>query len=107
MKLFILAVAGVAVLLASAGCGGSASGDSSKLTREQYNQVSVGMTAEQVKSIAGAPVKTETSSMPAGHSMGGSVMTTTMNYEYWYYQGDRGWVRLQLTNGKVDAKSGY
>jgi len=46
--------------------------------------------------------------MSGGHSMGGGSMTgDSMNMEYWYYQGSKGWVRLEITDDKVTAKSGY
>lgn len=93
-------------LLAVAGCGGGAT-SSQELSREKYDQISNGMTSEQVKSIAGEPAKTESSSMSGGHQMGGTMMTTAMSIEYWYYQGSRGWVRLTMSNGKVTNKSGY
>lgn len=94
------------VLPAAAGCGGG-SGGSSELTREKYDQITVGMAAEKVKAIAGEPSRTETKTMAAGEPMGGMVMTGDMVTEYWYYQGDKGWVRLEITDGRMTSKSGY
>jgi len=66
------------------------------------------MSADQVKSLAGEPVRTESKAMSGGHSMGeGSMSGDNMNMEYWYYQGSKGWVRLEITDDKVTAKSGY
>lgn len=94
------------VLPILAGCG-SGSSSSQELNREKYDQISNGMTADQVKSLAGDPAKTESSTMSGGHSMGGATMTSAMTVEYWYYQGSRGWVRLTMSDGKVTSKSGY
>lgn len=104
--LIVFLVVALLILPAIAGCGGG-SASSQELSREKYDQISSGMTTEQLKSIAGEPAKTESSSMSGGHSMGGSMMTTKMTIEYWYYQGSRGWVRLTMSDGKVSAKSGY
>ena len=30
-----------------------------------------------------------------------------MNVENWYYQGSKGWVRIEVSDGKVTAKTGY
>lgn len=102
----VFAITTLLVLPVVAGCGGGSS-DSQELGREKYDQISNGMTTGQVKSIAGEPAKTEASSMSGGHQMGGSMMTTAMSVEYWYYQGSRGWVRLTMSDGKVTSKSGY
>ena len=102
----VFAITTLLVLPVVAGCGSGASG-SQELDREKYDQINNGMTTEQVKSIAGEPAKTESSSMSGGHQMGGVTMTSGMTIEYWYYQGSRGWVRLTISDGKVTSKSGY
>jgi len=112
MKKTLIAAAAAALLLAlpaiSSGCGDSAAAGSNNMTPEKYNTIEVGMSSDQVKSIAGDPIKKETKSMHAGHSMGnGSVAGGSMTMEYWYYQGNKGWVRLEVADGKVTAKSGY
>lgn len=103
----------IALLLALAaatavGCGStSSSAGSAKIDRTAYDRIANGMSADKVKAIAGEPQKTEQSTMPAGHSMGGMEMTEDMAMESWYYQGEKGWVRFDLTNGLVTGKSGY
>ncbi|MFA5802357.1 MAG: hypothetical protein WC911_07755 [Thermoleophilia bacterium] len=104
----IVAAIAIAALIAISGCGTQASTDSSNLSSEKYAQINVGMSADQVKSLAGEPSRTEAKSMSGGHSMGGGSMSgDAMSMEYWYYQGSKGWVRLEMADGKVSAKSGY
>lgn len=100
------ALAGLVVL--TSGCGGAATADSRSLSSEKYAQIDIGMGQDQVKTIAGEPEKTESKSMGGGHSMGGGSMSgDAMTMEYWYYQGSKGWVRFEISDGKVSAKSGY
>ena len=106
MKKKLLTVLTIAVALAAiaiaSGCGATATGQS-QLSADKYKQITTGMSADQVKSIAGDPAKTEskdTGSMP-GMQMNGDKM------DYWYYQGSQGWVRLEISGGKVTNKSGY
>lgn len=109
-KTLAIFVAFIAFLMLTiiSGCGTQASTDSSNLSSEKYAQINVGMSADQVKSVAGEPSRTEAKSMSGGHSMGGGTMSgDSMNMEYWYYQGSKGWVRLEVADGKVTAKSGY
>ncbi|MFA6002391.1 MAG: hypothetical protein WC828_09840 [Thermoleophilia bacterium] len=102
------ALSAVVVLAIISGCGTQASSDSSNLSSEKYAQINIGMTADQVKSLAGEPSRTEAKNMSGGHSMGGGSMSgDSMNMEYWYFQGSKGWVRLEMADGKVTAKSGY
>ncbi|MFA5810636.1 MAG: hypothetical protein WC935_09960 [Thermoleophilia bacterium] len=102
------AITAFMVLTIISGCGTQASTDSSNLSSEKYAQINVGMSADQVKSMAGEPSRTEAKSMSGGHSMDGGTMSgDSMNMEYWYYQGSKGWVRLEMADGKVTAKSGY
>lgn len=112
----ILITSGAAVLLIAvlaiiSGCGGSqASGDaksaSTELTAEKYAQLTEGMPADQIKAIAGEPTKKESKSASGGHAMG-NMSGGSMNMEYWYYQGAKGWVRLEIGEGKLTSKSGY
>ena len=104
-KLFaaLAAMLVITTLAIASGCGATAAGQSAELSADKYNQISVGMTSDQVKSIAGDPARTEskdTGSMP-GMQMNDSKM------DYWYYQGSHGWVRIEVSEGKVTAKSGY
>ena len=92
------------LLIVSSGCGGQAAAGSSDMSVEKYNQINVGMSKDQVKSIAGEPARTETKN--AGGSMAGMQMSNG-NMDYWYYQGSKGWVRLEVADGKVTSKSGY
>ena len=102
----IAATAGALVISALAvasGCGTATAGQSAELGANKYDQIATGMTADQVKSIAGDPARIEskdTGSMP-GMQMNGGKM------DYWYYQGSHGWVRIEVSDGKVTAKSGY
>lgn len=107
--LITLAAAGalLGLLLLASGCGSSASADASKLTKEKYDQIEVGMSSDAIKKIAGEPSKTETKSMSGSHQMSGGSMSTNMSVEYWYYQGSKGWVRLDVGQGELLAKSGY
>lgn len=112
MKKTLIAAAAAVLLLGlltiSSGCGDSTAAGSNNLTPEKYNLIEIGMSTDQVKLIAGNPIKKETKSMHAGHSMGnGSMAAGSMTMEYWYYQGNKGWVRLEVADGKVSAKSGY
>lgn len=110
--MLVLAIALLGLAAAAAGCGTQASaggnGGQSKLTKDVYAQIEKGMSVDQLKSLVGEPARKESKSMGGGHSMGdGSSMGASMNMEYWYYQGDKGWVRLEVTDGKVYSKSGY
>ncbi|MHB1411896.1 MAG: hypothetical protein ACYCXU_00655 [Thermoleophilia bacterium] len=99
----LAAVLVITTLAIASGCGAATAGQPAELSADKYNQINVGMTSDQVKSIAGDPARTEskdTGSMPGMH-MNGSQM------DYWYYQGSRGWVRIEVSEGKVTAKSGY
>ena len=102
-----MAGASLLSVIAISACGTQASGKSSNMTAEQYAQISTGMASDQLKSIIGDPVRTEAKSMGGGHSMGDGNMSSSMDLEYWYYQGNKGWVRLEIAEGKVTAKSGY
>lgn len=93
----------IATLAIASGCGAAAGGQSAELGAAKYNQITVGMTSGQVRSIAGEPARIESKdagSMP-GMQMNGGKM------DYWYYQGSHGWVRFEISDGKVTAKSGY
>lgn len=105
----LVAVALLGLIVIASGCGSQAPAQNeSKLTQEQYAKIEKGMTADQLKSMAGEPSRKEAKNSGGGHSMGdGSSMGSSMAMEYWYYQGDKGWVRLEVTDGKVSAKSGY
>ena len=98
----------LALLAFAGGCGTQASTDSKELSREQYDSIQVGMTTDSLKGMAGEPSKTEAKSMSGGHSMGdGSMTGESMDMQYWYYQGSKGWIRLEVADNKVTAKSGY
>jgi hypothetical protein len=113
----VLAALVLLIALVAAGCGtqatagGASGGDTggkSKLTKEIYAQIETGMTVDNLKSVAGEPSRTEAKSMGGGHNMGdGDSMGDAMEIEYWYYQGDKGWVRLEVAEDKVYSKSGY
>lgn len=109
MKLPAWIIALSLVLLASTGigCGTSSSDGSANIDRTAYDRITDGMSDSEVRAIAGEPEKTEQSTMPAGHSMGGMEMTEDMVTESWYYQGEKGWVRIDLTDGRVTGKNGY
>jgi tetrahydromethanopterin S-methyltransferase subunit E len=112
MKKLLIAMGTAALLLGLlavvSGCGTQASADgASQLSPEKYAQINDGMTADQVKAIAGEPSKTEQKTTSGGHQMSGMTMDSTMSTEYWYYQGSKGWVRLELADGKLSSKSGY
>jgi len=102
------AITSLMLLAYATGCGTQTSTDSKNLTREQYDSIEVGMTTESLKGIAGEPSKTEAKSMGGGHSMGeGSMTDQSMDMQYWYYQGSKGFIRLEVGDNKVTAKSGY
>ncbi|MBK5224958.1 MAG: hypothetical protein JJD96_00075 [Thermoleophilia bacterium] len=103
----IAAVAALGLLAYASGCGTQASTDAQNLSQEKYAGIVVGMTADALKAIAGEPAKTEAKSMSGGHSMGNGSSGDSMNMEYWYYQGSKGWVRIELADNKVSSKSGY
>ncbi|MHB1390737.1 MAG: hypothetical protein ACYCXF_05805 [Thermoleophilia bacterium] len=104
----LAALAFLTFSVVAAGCGTQAATDSSKLTQANYERIETGMSAAQLKTLAGAPARTEAKSMSGGHAMAdGSTMGGTMTSEYWYYQGDKGWVRVKVADGKVSSKSGY
>lgn len=103
----IAAVAALALLAYVSGCGTQASTDAQNLSQEKYAGIEVGMTADALKAIAGEPAKTEAKGMSGGHSMGNGSSGDSMNMEYWYYQGSKGWVRIELADNKVSSKSGY
>jgi len=108
LLLIVAAMATLTVLAYTSGCGTQASSDSKQLSREQYDSIQVGMTTDSLKSMAGEPSKTEAKSMSGGHSMGdGSMTGESMDMQYWYYQGSKGWVRLEVADNKITAKSGY
>lgn len=115
MKKLLIAMAAAALLLGllavTSGCGtqvsAGGSGNSTQLNPDKYAQITDGMTTDQVKTIAGEPSKTEQKSTGGGHQMSGMTMDDPMTTEYWYYQGDKGWVRLEMTDGKLTSKSGY
>ncbi|MHB9112435.1 MAG: hypothetical protein ACYC4D_07380 [Thermoleophilia bacterium] len=112
MKRILISCAAALTMLTllayASGCGTQASTDSKDLSREQYDSIEVGMTTESLKSIAGEPSKTEDKSVSGGHSMGdGSMTGDSMDMQYWYYQGNKGWIRLEIADNKVTAKSGY
>jgi hypothetical protein len=112
MKRFLIVIiAGTAMLGLLAwlsGCGASASADADNLSQEKYEKIKTGMSTDALKTIAGEPAKTEAKSMGGGHSMGGGSMSgESMTMEYWYYQGSKGWVRIEVGDNKVLSKSGY
>lgn len=112
MKKLLIAMGAAALVLGLlaviSGCGTQASaGGSTQLNPDKYAQITEGMTADQVKAIAGDPSKTEQKSTGGGHQMNGMTMDSAMSTEYWYYQGSKGWVRLELADGKLTSKSGY
>lgn len=104
-----LAITALAVTVAVViGCGTTSSGPSSKLSKDSYAQIEVGMTAGEVTALAGEPSRKEDKSAGGGHSMSsGEMAGEAMVMENWYYQGDNGWVRLELADGKVTGKEGY
>ncbi|MHB0915375.1 MAG: hypothetical protein ACYC5A_08680 [Thermoleophilia bacterium] len=104
--LIIFAVLALAVT-ALVGCGTTSADSADKLSRDEYAQVEVGMSAADVTALLGEPSRKEEKSMSGGHSMGGGVSGQAMEMEDWYYQGDSGWVRLELADGKVTGKEGY
>lgn len=92
----------------AAGCGTtSSSGEAGSLDRATYDRISNGMSADEVRATAGEPQKTEQTSMAGGHSMGGMEMSDDMLTESWYYQGEKGLIRINFTNSRVTGKSGY
>ncbi len=108
LLLIAMAATGLILLAYASGCGSeAASADASTLSRETYDKIEVGMTGDALRKMVGEPVKTEAKSMSGGHSMGGSMADSGMTMEYWYYQGSKGWVRIEVGDNKVSSKSGY
>ena len=106
--LFLPVFIALLAIVLIAGCGTQASTDSPNLTSDKFAQINIGMSSDQVKSMAGEPSRTEAKNMSGGHSMGeGTMSGNAMSMEYWYYQGSKGWGRLEIADGKVTAKSGY
>jgi len=103
----LAAIAVLGLLAVLSGCGTSATANSSELSKDTYDKISVGATSDSLKSIAGEPAKTETKNMSGGHSMSGGTMNSSMSIDYWYYQGSQGWVRFDIAENIVTAKSGY
>jgi len=102
------AIATLTFLAYASGCGTQGSSGSNELSREQYDNIQVGMNTDSLKSMAGEPSRTEAKSMSGGHSMGNGSMTgESMDMQYWYYQGSKGWVRIEVADNKITAKSGY
>ncbi|MHB8859850.1 MAG: hypothetical protein ACYC6Z_10285 [Thermoleophilia bacterium] len=100
-----LAVGALLALVASAsGCGSSATANSANLSQDSYNKIDTGATADAVRAVAGNPARVEKKTVS---QMPGMVMNGDMTVEYWYYQGSKGWVRFEVTDGKVTNKSGY
>ncbi len=109
-QITLLAALLIAIVTATAaGCGSqAASADAAKLSRETYESIGIGAGSDQLKSIAGEPAKTETQQLGGGHAMSdGGEMGSSMAVEQWYYQGEAGWVRFEITDGNVSAKAGY
>jgi len=97
----------LAVLFIS-GCGSASANGGAQLSQDTYAKIENGMAASALKSLAGEPQRTETKSMGGGHQMAdGGQMGSSMAVENWYYQGSKGWVRIELSDGKVTNKSGY
>ena len=108
LSLVLAALTLLGLSIIATGCSTQAAADSSKLTQDKYAQIQTGMSAAQLKALAGEPARTEAKSTSGGHVMAdGSTMGGNMVAEYWYYQGDKGWVRVEVANDKVSAKSGY
>lgn len=112
MKKLLIAMAAGALLLgallAASGCGSqSAEGSGTELSSEKYAQLEEGMPSDQIIAIAGEPSKKEQKSTSGGHQMSGGTMDASMPVENWYYQGSKGWVRLEVSDGKLTSKSGY
>lgn len=106
----VLGGAAILLLLAMlvvSGCG-SASASSAQLSQETYAKITEDMSGSALKSLAGEPQRIETKQTGGGHQMGdGSSMGSSMSVENWYYQGSKGWVRIEVSDGKVSNKSGY
>lgn len=112
MKKLLIAMGAAALLLgvlvAASGCGTQASaGAGTELSSEKYAQLQEGMSSDQIKAIAGEPSKKEQKSTSGGHQMSGMTMNESMTVESWYYQGSKGWIRLEVSDGKLSSKSGY
>ena len=106
-KILVVCVAAVALLTlnaAASGCGSGAAANSATLSQDGYNKIDVGATSDTLKTIAGEPSRTEKRTVS---QMPGMAMSSDMTIEYWYYQGSKGWVRFEITEGKVSSKSGY
>ena len=108
MKRILIVCVAVGALLAlvavAAGCGSSAAANSANLSQDSYNKINNGATADAVKAVAGEPARVERKTVS---QMPGMVMNGDMTIEYWYYQGSKGWVRFEMTEGKVTNKTGY
>ena len=96
------ALAGLVAVLS--GCGSSAAANSATLSQDTYNKVNVGSSSDSLKTLAGEPARTEHRTVS---QMPGMVMSGDMQVDYWYYQGSKGWVRFEISEGRVTAKSGY
>lgn len=107
--MFVLALTAIMLAATVAGCGDSSSSttDGGKLDQATYDRVNKGMSADAVRSLAGEPQKKEEQTTMGEHTMGDMVMEGEMTTEYWYYQGDKGWVRIEIAGGQVTGKSGY
>jgi outer membrane protein assembly factor BamE (lipoprotein component of BamABCDE complex) len=53
----VLPVLLLGLLAISSGCGDSTAAGSNNLTPEKYNRIEIGMSTDQVKLIAGNPIK--------------------------------------------------
>lgn len=109
-NLRVLLVAGglLALVAITGGCGGSSSSQASdsKLSKEQYAKIQNGMSADQMKSMLGSPSRTETNNS-GGHTMGNGMTMGGMTMENWYYEGENGTVKVEISDDKVTNKSGY
>ena len=93
LKNSFLAVALVAVLFAAFGCDRTAVGGS-KLSADNYNKVSMGMSKSQVETILGTPRTAETTDMLI-------FKKTTYRYE----DGTK-FAMITFKNDEVDGKDG-
>jgi outer membrane protein assembly factor BamE (lipoprotein component of BamABCDE complex) len=89
-RIFTVVLSVIALAVAMAGCNRTLSG--SKLTLDNYNQITTGMSKAQVEKILGAPTTMETKDM--------IVFKKTT----WRYEDGTKFVQVTFKNDEVDGK---
>jgi outer membrane protein assembly factor BamE (lipoprotein component of BamABCDE complex) len=89
-RIFTVVLSVIALAVAMAGCNRTLSG--SKLTLDNYNQITAGMSKAQVEKILGAPTTMETKDM--------IVFKKTT----WRYEDGTKFVQVTFKNDEVDGK---